>query len=142
MTGEFDPDCDFCQIANGTQDAIAICESANCLAFFPDDPAVAGHTLVIPRRHVTDLWEVDGQLRGDLMDMVIRVGRALEAALTPEGMNLITSAGEAASQTVFHLHLHVVPRWLDDRIGSIWPPAKHTSERIKEGIADLVRAQC
>jgi len=74
--------------------------------------------------------------------MVVRVGRALQKALQPEGMNLISSAGEAASQSIFHLHLHLVPRWKGDRIGEIWPPKKPWSETVKEDMADLVRTAC
>jgi histidine triad (HIT) family protein len=137
-----EPDCPFCRIIRGEEDAIVVCASDDCIAFFPTDPAVLGHTLVVPREHVPDLWHVTGPLQGALMAMVIRVGRALQAVLHPDGMNLISSAGAAASQTVFHLHLHVVPRWEGDRVGEIWPPPRPTSEAVKEDIADLVRAQC
>ena len=74
--------------------------------------------------------------------MVLRVGRAIQEALTPEGMNLISSAGEAASQTVFHLHLHVVPRWHGDHIGNIWPPSEPWSETVKDDVADAIRRAC
>ncbi len=137
-----DSGCDFCKIAQGAEEAIIVCESRECVAFFPHNPAVLGHTLVIPRRHVPHLWLVEAPLDCALMAMVVRVGRALEAAIRPAGLNLITSAGQAASQTVFHLHLHVVPRWEGDRIGHIWPPPRPTSEAVKEDIAELVRAHC
>ncbi len=135
-------DCTFCRIVRGEEKAIVVCESADCVAFFPTDPAVLGHTLVVPRKHVRDLWEVTGPLEGSLMAMVIRVGRALQRVLRPDGMNLISSAGEAASQSVLHLHLHVVPRWQGDPVGDIWPPRRSTSEAVKNDIAELVRIQC
>ena len=91
------------------------------IAFFPLNPATPGHTLVIPREHVADLWQVEPPLSNELMTAVIRVGHAIDQALKPEGMNLITSAGQTAEQTVFHLHLHVVPRWRRDGFGRIWP---------------------
>jgi histidine triad (HIT) family protein len=62
--------------------------------------------------------------------------------LDPDGMNLITSSGSAAEQTVFHLHLHVVPRWRNDAIGRIWPPEKPMSEVVKENLADRIRDAC
>jgi histidine triad (HIT) family protein len=134
--------CEFCRIVRGVERALIVCESVDCIAFFPTAPATRGHTLVIPRDHVRDLWQVPEQLELSLMNMVVRVGRALQRALQPEGMNLISSAGDAAEQTVFHLHLHVVPRWTDDRIGTIWPPKQPWNEMVKEDVADLVRAEC
>lgn len=115
-------DCDFCAIAAGLQSAEIVCEEPSWLAFFPTSPATRGHTLVVPREHVIDLWHADLALARDVMDGCVKVGAAIRAALRPEGMNLISSAGDVAEQSVFHLHLHVVPRWEDDRIGRIWPP--------------------
>jgi len=114
--------CVFCAIIRGETEATMVASNSQCVAFFPDEPATLGHTLIIPRRHLPDLWSIDAdELGSALTAMAIRVGRALYAVVKPEGMNLITSAGAAAEQTVFHLHLHVVPRWSSDRIGPIWP---------------------
>jgi histidine triad (HIT) family protein len=119
-----------------------VCEGKSWVAFFPLKPATPGHTLVIPRQHVADLWSANESLAGDLMAAVVRVGRAIQTALTPEGMNLISSSGEVAEQTVYHLHLHVVPRWRRDGFGDIWPP-KHDLPGVDlEGVADRIRALC
>jgi histidine triad (HIT) family protein len=112
------------------------------VAFFPDDPATPGHTLVIPRRHVEHLWATDATLAADLMAAVVRVGKAIYAALSPDGMNLITSAGIAAEQTVPHLHLHVVPRWASDRIGPIWPPKEPLNDHLSDDLAAAIREFC
>jgi histidine triad (HIT) family protein len=139
-----EPDnCEFCAIARGDDRSVEIvCEGENWVAFFPLDPATPGHTLVIPRNHVADLWEAEPALATDLMAAVIRVGRAINASLKPEGMNLITSAGSAAEQSVFHLHLHVVPRWSRDGFGKIWPPPKKYTDSHLENVADRIRAAC
>jgi histidine triad (HIT) family protein len=76
------------------------------------------------------------------MSAVIRIGRAIEIALQPEGMNLISSSGAVAEQTVNHVHLHVVPRWRSDGIDRIWPPAHKMPERLKDDVADQVRGAC
>lgn len=81
-------------------------------------------------------------LATDLMIAVVRVGRAIEISLTPEGMNLITSAGESAEQTVYHLHLHVVPRWREDGFGAIWPPKGELRGTDMEVIANRIREAC
>ena len=135
--------CDFCAIARGENRSVEIvCEGENWIAFFPLDPATPGHTLVIPRKHVTDLWKAESALAAELMTAVIRVGRAINASLKPDGMNLITSAGGVAEQTVFHLHLHVVPRWRRDGFGDIWPPARKYTDTQLENVADRIRAAC
>jgi len=137
-------DCDFCAIARGEDRSVEIvCEADSWIAFFPKDPATPGHTLVIPRKHVTDLWKVEPPLGSELMDAVIRVGRAIDIALKPEGMNLITSSGKVAEQTVFHLHLHIVPRWRRDNFGKIWPiEDKKFKDTTLENIADRIREAC
>lgn len=136
-------DCDFCQIARGEDtNTDIICSGESWVAFFPLNPATPGHTLVIPRKHVADLWQVESELGHDLMDAVIKVGRAIQSALKPEGINLITSAGETAEQTVFHLHLHLVPRWHRDGFGRIWP-MQHRYENATLGdVADRIRRAC
>jgi histidine triad (HIT) family protein len=111
-----------------------ISEADSWLAFFPTAPATPGHTLIIPRNHVSDLWVADLHLGEELTGAAVRVGRAIKAAVEAEGMNLITSAGEAAEQTVFHLHLHLVPRWTDDRF-EIWPPKRSMAPRLKADLA-------
>lgn len=146
LTMEFDAtlesDCTFCQIARGEVEATVVCESDRCLAFFPENPATPGHTLVIPRTHVQHFLQMDAPLGESLMSMVVCVGRALESTVNPEGMNLISSAGAAATQTVPHLHLHVVPRWTHDAIGDIWPPKKSMDEALEEDLAERIRATC
>jgi histidine triad (HIT) family protein len=141
-TPEWVEGCDFCSIARGILAAEVVCEAETWIAFFPDKPATPGHTLVIPRRHVPDLWSTDPVLADDLMDAVIRVGHAIQTAVTPDGMNLITSSGDEAAQTIFHLHLHVVPRYRDDGFGDIWPPKRDLPDVDLEGIADRIREAC
>lgn len=140
---DLDLACPFCLIANGLDPAADIvCETDQWVAFFPLQPATPGHTLVIPRAHVPDIWSLDVPVASTLMPAVIRVGKAIESALRPDGMNLISSAGSAAEQTVFHAHLHVVPRWKSDPIGPIWPPKERMSDAAKDNLAVLVREAC
>ncbi len=135
--------CDFCAIANGHDESVeVVCSGSSWIAFFPLDPATPGHTLVVPRKHFSDLWDVDETTASDLMLAVVAVGNAIQRALSPEGMNLITSSGSAAEQTVFHVHLHLVPRWSDDGFGRIWPPDGDFEERDKRDVASRIRAEC
>lgn len=136
-------ECGFCAIARGDDpEAEVVCEGRNWVAFFPLNPATPGHTLVIPRTHVEDLWKATPSLGGELMAAVINVGHAIEQVLKPEGMNLITSAGATAEQTVFHLHLHIVPRWHRDGFGRIWPMGDRFDDADLTGIAHGIRDAC
>lgn len=133
--------CPFCAIARGeTGFAEIIYEANEWVAFIPPAPATVGHTLVIPRQHVVDAWHLHMPLGADLMRAIIDVGRAIDRAIQPDGMNLISSAGEAASQSVFHLHFHLVPRRDGDAFGDIWPPKVAMPEEEREDVAELIRA--
>jgi histidine triad (HIT) family protein len=132
--------CDFCSIAAGRdQSAEMVAEAGSWLAFFPLNPATPGHTLIVPRIHVEHIWDVDPPLDGELMRACIEVGRAIKSALNAEGMNLITSAGKVAEQTVFHLHLHLVPRWEADGFGKIWPTGERYENVELADFADRIR---
>lgn len=136
-------DCPFCRIAHGVDpSAEIVCEGESWLAFFPSNPATPGHTMVIPREHVADVWSLDEVLGAELMSAVVRVGRAIRAAVTPAGMNLISSSGEVAEQTVFHLHLHIVPRYEGDAVDAIWPRKAPMDEAMKRDVAQRIRNAC
>lgn len=130
--------CPFCRIvADADPQANVVGRGRDWVAFLPLEPATRGHTLVVPRMHVRNFWEASPALAADMAAACLRVGNALRELLSPEGMNLITSAGEAAEQTVFHLHIHVVPRWHGDAIGALWPSAAEGGDPVSP---DLVRS--
>jgi histidine triad (HIT) family protein len=142
-TTQGEPGCPFCAIARGEDpSAEIVCEGESWVAFFPKEPATPGHTMVIPREHVPDVWSLEPDLGAELMAAVVRVGRAVRQALSPAGMNLISSSGEVAEQSVFHLHLHVVPRYPGDHIDPIWPPHEKTDPELMAGVAERVRDAC
>jgi histidine triad (HIT) family protein len=134
-----DPECEFCQIVRGEQPARVVGDSPEALAFFPLRPVCPGHTIVIPKTHIRDLWAGGSVPAAGLMQAVIHVGQAIGRAVRPEGMNLISSAGSAASQTVFHLHLHLLPRWSGDPIGTIWPPSPPLNGDLLDETAAAIR---
>ncbi|WP_369169977.1 HIT family protein [Streptomyces sp. R28] len=135
--------CAFCEIVAGTGWARVVYEDAHTLAFFPLAPATRGHTLVVPRAHSADLWAMDEADAQHLFHSVAVVGRALRAVLEPDGMNVINSAGAAASQSVFHTHVHLVPRRPGDAMGPIWPPkgAGFRDDGDAEAAADELAAR-
>jgi histidine triad (HIT) family protein len=132
-------DCPFCDIVAGRAKARIVGETPDTIVFLPLRPAALGHTLVVPKRHVVDIWEADREVVEQVASTTWLAAHALRNALKPDGLNIINSAGEAASQTVFHLHVHLVPRWFDDHIGNLWPPSEPWSEEVKDDLAELIR---
>ena len=93
----------------------------NITAFFPLKPATRGHTLVVPNRHVADHVDLTDAESRQLGSAVRRAARAVRSAVSPDGINIIQSTGAAATQTVPHVHFHVVPRWNGDNVSLAWP---------------------
>jgi histidine triad (HIT) family protein len=114
--------CPFCAVVADPARARVVHQDAHTVAFFPLTPATWGHTMVVPRVHSEDIWQMGEEEVGHLMGAVLTVGRMLRSVLAPEGMNIINSAGRAATQTVFHTHVHLVPRHHGDPMGDFWPP--------------------
>ncbi|MEU9439337.1 HIT domain-containing protein [Streptomyces sp. NPDC048304] len=132
--------CVFCRIVKGLEPAEVIYETSLCLAFFPINPATKGHTLVIPKRHTEDFLSAGPEGFATLSSTAVEVGQMLQAAYAPEGMNMITSSGEVASQSIMHLHVHLVPRWTYDAVGDIWPPSPHTEADLISSWAEEFRS--
>ena len=140
-TSRHDDDCPFCEIASRDDpDAREVYRDDETVAFFPLEPATLGHTLVVPRRHVADIWELDDELACRLATVTLRAANAIRRAMQPEGLNIIQSNGAVATQTVFHLHIHLVPRWERDGIGRIWPLETNYSEDAKDDAWELIRS--
>lgn len=127
----FEEGCAFCEIVANEEPARIVTRNERVIAFFPLEPATLGHTLVIPTSHIPDIWALDDATAATLTDATLCVARAVRTALTPDGLNIIQSNGSAATQTVHHLHVHVVPRWEGDAMGRIWPPESTARERSK-----------
>lgn len=134
-------ECPFCEIVERDDpDVREVYRDANVVAFFPTAPAVLGHTLVIPRRHVPDIWSLRTEEAAQLSAAVLRLAEAVRAAVVPEGFNIIQSNGAAATQTVSHLHVHLVPRNEGDAMGPIWPQETDYSEDRKDDVLNRVKS--
>lgn len=103
-------DCLFCSIAAGDIPATIIDSDDASVAFLDIEPFQDGHTLVIPRNHVTSVLDDDGEL-GRISPMVTKVARRLVDSLGASGVNVVSNAGEVAGQSVHHLHVHIIPRY-------------------------------
>lgn len=133
-------DCIFCRILAGELPATIVDEDERTVALMDINPATRGHALVIPRHHTQDLLSVDFD---DLQAVVVAAqrlaGRARES-LGAAGVNLINSCGAEAWQTVFHFHVHVIPRYVGDPMKLPWEPSPGDPAEIAAAAADLTRA--
>jgi len=125
-----EPDCIFCQIVAGEIPAQIIDEDERTIAFMDINPATRGHALVIPRRHARDLLEIDEE---DLKATIVaaqRLARKVHDRLGADGVNLLNSRGGAAWQTVYHFHVHVIPRYEGVPLRLPWKPEEGDRQEI------------
>ena len=130
-------DCIFCKIVAGEIPSQIVAEDELTVSFMDIAPATRGHALVIPRRHSRDLLEIDDV---DLAAVVVaarRLARRLRERFGADGINLMNSTGSAAWQTVFHFHVHVIPRYAGDPLKLPWVPAPGDPEEIAAAAAEL-----
>ncbi|HEX3873311.1 MAG TPA: HIT domain-containing protein [Solirubrobacteraceae bacterium] len=131
MTIEHDPDCIFCKIVSGDLPATVIAEDERTIALMDIQPANPGHALVIPRAHARDLLAIGAADLSACAAMAREIaGRAVER-LGADGVNLLNSCGADAWQTVFHFHIHVIPRYRGDPLRLPWTPAPGDMDEIR-----------
>ncbi|MHA7661864.1 HIT family protein [Mycolicibacterium sp. HS_4_1] len=138
-TNKYPNECPFCAIVAGQAPAREVLRTSEVVAFLPDVPAVLGHTLIVPTSHLPNIWVVSEREAHDLADATRRVAVAVAEATNAEGMNIIQSNGVAAGQSVFHLHVHVVPRKDGDRMPDLWPEDAEWSVAQLNSAAEGIR---
>ena len=125
-------DCIFCKIANGEIPSSTVYEDELVRVILDLGPAARGHALVLPKEHFKDSTEAPEALLGHMMAVGASIGAAEMKAFGADGFNLIQNNGEAAGQSVFHLHLHVIPRKAGDGAVGLSAPGKTTPEEMQE----------
>jgi histidine triad (HIT) family protein len=126
-----DPDCIFCKIVAGELPGTIVAEDERTVAFMDISPATRGHALVVPRRHVPELGDVGDEDLVACAAAAQRLARRAKEALGADGVNLMNSWGQAAWQTVFHFHVHVIPRYAGDPLKLPWQPAPGDEDEIR-----------
>ena len=126
-------DCIFCKLANGVFPTNTIYEDEDFRVFMDVAPATKGHALVVPKHHCADIYEIDPELLGKAVQIGQKVIKHATEVLGCDGYNLIQNNGEVAGQTVFHYHLHLIPRYKDmDNKGILsWKPSEADKDELK-----------
>ena len=130
-------DCLFCGILAGDVPSQKVDEDDRTIAFMDINPATRGHALVIPKEHSADLLEISPEDLEAVTVAAQRLAKRAKEKLGAHGVNLINSCGTAAWQTVFHFHMHVVPRYHDDPLELPWTPAPGDSDEIAAAAEEL-----
>lgn len=134
-----DPDCIFCRIIAGELPGQIVAEDERTVSFMDINPATRGHALVIPRAHAKDLLEIDADDLAACAQAAQRLAQRATDALGADGVNLLNACGATAWQSVFHFHIHVIPRYEDDPLRLPWVPGPGDPGEIEAAAEELRR---
>ncbi|MEA2314078.1 MAG: histidine triad family protein [Solirubrobacteraceae bacterium] len=133
-----DPDCIFCKILAGELPSTIVDEDERTVAFMDIAPATRGHALVVPRAHSRDLLEIEPEDLAATAHAAQRLAQLMSERLEADGVNLLNACGAAAWQTVFHFHIHVIPRFENDPLRLPWVPAAGDPAAIAAAAQELL----
>lgn len=122
----------FCKIANGEIPANALYEDDLVKVIFDLSPASEGHVLILPKSHYDDVYSLDDDTAAHIFKVAVKIANAMKKSLNIDGLNIVQNNGEAAGQTVFHFHMHIIPRYTDDTVNIKWVPGKISEDEIEK----------
>lgn len=133
-------ECIFCAIVEGKIPSATVYEDEHVFAFMDIAPANPGHLLIIPKQHYRNIFDMPAEIGSKIMEVAVPLATAIREALNPDGLNLFQSNEAAAFQTVFHFHLHLIPRWEGDPLRLPWRPSEGNIEEISNIAAKIQEA--
>lgn len=135
-----DDNCIFCKIANGDIPAATAYEDDEFKVILDMGPAAKGHALILPKSHFKDITEADAATAGKLFPLAAKIGAGMKKGLGAAGFNVVQNNGIAAGQTVFHLHVHVIPRYEGGPNIVSWNPGKGEPDELAKIAAEIKAA--
>lgn len=132
--------CIFCKIIDGEIPSTPIYEDDNYRVIMDISPASKGHVILLPKKHFANLFEMDDETAKEIMLVVRKVATAMKKALDCDGINILQNNGEAAGQTVFHYHVHFIPRYENDSVGINWEHLSYADGEAAE-IAEKIKKE-
>lgn len=130
-------DCIFCKIANGEIPAATLYEDEDFRVILDLGPATKGHALILPKAHAANIYEMSDEMAAKAMILAKKMAAKLTDGLQCDGLNIVQNNGEAAGQTVFHFHMHLIPRYRGDKAGVTWRPGTLTDAWREEILAKV-----
>ena len=131
--------CIFCKLANGEIPTATLYEDDEFRVILDLGPATKGHALILPKEHYANIYEIDEEVAGRAFKLAKKMVTKLTEVLGCDGYNIVQNNGEVAGQTVFHFHMHLIPRYEGDQVALTWKPGELTDE-MKEEILNKVKA--
>ena len=131
-------DCIFCKLANGDIPTNTIYEDADFKVFLDASPATKGHCLIVPKEHFDNLADLDDGVAAKVLPVAKKIMKLLSDKLGWDGFNLVQNNGEVAGQTVFHFHMHLIPRYVDDGQDINWKPGSPDKEALESILNEIV----
>ena len=130
-------DCIFCRIISGEIPSTTIYENSKFKVIMDIAPANKGHVLILPKEHYDNIYDIDTATAGELFELAAMTARALKSVLDCDGMNILQNNGTVAGQTVFHFHMHIIPRYEGDTVNIGWKELSYEDgemEQLREAI--------
>lgn len=130
-------DCIFCKIVSGEIPSETIYENSKFKVIMDIAPANKGHVLILPKEHFDNIYDIDTATAGELFQLAAMTARALKSVLDCDGMNILQNNGTVAGQTVFHFHMHIIPRYEGDTVNVGWKELSYKDgemEQLREAI--------
>ena len=125
-------DCIFCKLANGEIASRSIYEDEDFRVILDAAPATRGHALILPKEHADNLYQLPEEMAGRAFMLAKKMAASMTESLGCQGFNIVQNNGEVAGQTVFHFHIHLLPRYTDDGQGLFWEPRQYSDEMLDE----------
>ena len=132
-----DDNCIFCKLANGEIPTYSLYEDEDFNVIFDAGPATLGHALVIPKAHAANLYELDDELVGKAFVLAKKMAGVLTEVFEADGMNILQNNNPAAGQSVFHFHIHLIPRHEEDHALKMWIPGEQDKEKLEAALAKI-----
>lgn len=130
-----DNNCIFCKIANGEIPSSTLYEDEKVRVILDISPASKGHALILPKEHYANIYEISDEMAGHVLKAARKMAKKMQEELGAEGLNLLQNNGELAGQTVFHYHMHLIPRYQGDKVNVKW----ETGELSESAREELVK---
>ncbi len=132
-----DSNCVFCKIVSNEFDSYKLYEDNNFIVILDKFPATAGHTLIIPKSHCEDFFDLDEYLASELLVLAQKVARTLKEVTGCDGLNILQNNGKSAGQVVFHYHMHLIPRYANDDVSIVLKSNELQDEKAEKMIEEI-----
>lgn len=135
-----DNNCIFCKLANGEIPTNTLYEDEMFRVIFDLSPASKGHAIILPKEHYRNLFELPEEVAAKVMVVAKKLAIVMTEMFEADGFNLVQNNNECAGQTVFHFHLHLIPRYENDDVNKFWTPGEADAEELKKWSAQIQEA--